>query len=136
MQFHVILVRPPGHQHASAFKEMTELVRVGLRRLGHHVTTSENHWESDAVNIVFGAHHLLDSLGVWPADMPPRCYSVQSGATHPRGAMDCTLVSNGFFVSASRVGLQPCQCHLPGESWMVGCLVHRPGRICTHVDAH
>ncbi len=52
---------------------MTELVRAGIKRLGHHVTTSENHWEADAVNIVFGAHHLLDSLGVWPADMPPRC---------------------------------------------------------------
>jgi len=73
MHFHVVLVRPPGRPHARAFTEMVELVRAGLQRLGHHVTDSENRWESDAVNIVFGAHHLLGSMGAWPADMPPRC---------------------------------------------------------------
>jgi hypothetical protein len=70
MRFHVVVIRPPGHIHASAFTEMAELIAAGLSALGHAVTVGENSWESTAVHIVFGAHHLLNPRGGWREPIP------------------------------------------------------------------
>ncbi len=72
MRFHVVVIRPPGHLHASAFIEMAELITVGLIALGYSVTVGENSWESTAVNILFGAHHLLNPKGGWREPLPAR----------------------------------------------------------------
>lgn len=72
MRFHEVIIRPPGHVHASAFAEMAELVRAGLEALGYRVTFSENRWETGAVNIIFGAHHLIDVDGQWKVIPPAR----------------------------------------------------------------
>ena len=71
MRFHIVLIRPLGHRHAEAFREMIELVRDGLAALGYRVTTAENRWDANAVNIFFGAHHLANAR--FPEDrLPPR----------------------------------------------------------------
>ncbi len=72
MRFHVVVIRPPGHLHASAFTEMAELITAGLSALGHSVTVGENSWESTAVHILFGAHHLLNPQGGWREPLPAR----------------------------------------------------------------
>ena len=72
MHFHVVIIRPLGHVHASAFSEMAELVCAGLGALGYVVTFSENRWDAAAVNVLFGAHHLIGADGRWKIVPPAR----------------------------------------------------------------
>lgn len=72
MRFHVVIIRPFGYEHADAFTDMAELVQVGLSALGYTVTRSENRWDTAAVNIIFGAHHLVRQTGGWSVTLPPR----------------------------------------------------------------
>ena len=58
MHFHCCLVHPRGRPHVAAFIEMIECVQGGLTPLGHHVTIAENVWDTEAIKVCFGAHHL------------------------------------------------------------------------------
>lgn len=55
----IVIFRPPGYIHSSAFREIAESIYFAAQRLGYTVRLTENSCISDAVNILFGIH-LLD----------------------------------------------------------------------------
>lgn len=60
MRFHVCLIQPDGYVHSGAFYELTELVALGLRDLGHECAVQLNAIDPEARNIIVGCH-LLDA---------------------------------------------------------------------------
>jgi hypothetical protein len=59
MRFHICLIQPEGYVHSGAFYELTELVALGLRDLGHECAVQLNAIDPVARNIIVGCH-LLD----------------------------------------------------------------------------
>lgn len=96
MRFHVVVIRPPGHLHASAFTEMAELITAGLSALGHSVTVGENSWESAAVNILFGAHHVLNPQGGWREVLPARSILYNLEPLVPNAPWATKAFADGF----------------------------------------
>jgi len=66
-RFHIVLVAPPGYQHALVFAEQVELLRAAFADLGVDHTVAVSRFERDRVNVVLG-YHLLR----WD-DALPRC---------------------------------------------------------------
>ena len=133
MRFHVTVIRPSGHVHASAFTEMAELISAGLTARGHVVTTDEICWESVAVNILFGAHHLLNPRG-WRQVLPARSilYNLEPLVPNaPRGHQGLRR----RICSVPGVGLCPSECAVSEATWVAGGLVYPAGRVCTAMDA-
>jgi len=59
MRFHLALMIPTERFHwLYAYKEVIESIQWGLAQLGHQVSYGIGHYESDAINIIFG-HRLL-----------------------------------------------------------------------------
>ena len=96
MRFHVTVIRPSGHVHASAFTEMAELISAGLTAQGHVVTTDENCWESAAVNILFGAHHLLNPRGGWREVLPAHSILYNLEPLVPNAPWATKVFADGF----------------------------------------
>lgn len=66
MRISIVVISPPGYQHAAAFAEVAETLYHGLRELGHQVTTRVNGFDMHALNIVLGPQ-LLSFSGLTPA---------------------------------------------------------------------
>ncbi len=58
MHVQVIVISPPGFQHAGAFTEVAETLVLGFRALGHTAQAGFNSFAADALNVVLGAHML------------------------------------------------------------------------------
>lgn len=58
MLFQIVIISPPGYQHAAAFTEVAEALAYGLRALGHDAKIGTNRFGPGAVNIVLGIHLL------------------------------------------------------------------------------
>ena len=71
MRCHLIRIRPPAHIHGEAFTEMMEAVADGLQALHHSVTVADNRWDPGALNIIVGAHHLVQGR-IALSLLPPR----------------------------------------------------------------
>lgn len=66
----LLLVRPPGNPHPSAFNEAIEFFQYSLRALGCDVDTQENEFLPDGTNILFGSHVLPPEA---LSQLPARC---------------------------------------------------------------
>ena len=62
----IVIFRPPGYIHSSAFQEVAESIYFAALRLGYTARLTENSCVTDAINILFGIHlldpQMLDSL--------------------------------------------------------------------------
>lgn len=69
MKFNIVIIRPKGYLHSSAFDEIAQLLYYSFCDLGHSVTISENKIDTGAINIVFGGHLLPEgSINQFPDD--------------------------------------------------------------------
>jgi len=67
--YRVVVISPPGYQHAGAFAEMAETLVFAFRALGHSAQAAVNIFSPDAMNIVLGGHLLAeDAVGDLPAN--------------------------------------------------------------------
>jgi len=60
LRFHLVLIRPEGYVHSSAFSEIAETLIASFGNLGIACGFSENEYNVDSINIILGAH-LIDS---------------------------------------------------------------------------
>jgi len=68
MQVRILILSPPGYQHAGAFSEIAECLVYGFRALGHDAGIVVNRVTPGSLNVVLGAHLLPAPLF---ADLPP-----------------------------------------------------------------
>ncbi|MBV5325149.1 MAG: hypothetical protein J0626_07710, partial [Rhodospirillaceae bacterium] len=69
MRIQIIIISPPGYEHAAAFAEMAETLAYGFNALGHHATIATNTFLPDALNVVLGSHMLpAPMIGQLPPD--------------------------------------------------------------------
>ncbi|GAB0058719.1 hypothetical protein SIID45300_03074 [Candidatus Magnetaquicoccaceae bacterium FCR-1] len=54
--FRIVLISPPGYDHAEALREVVETLHFGLRALGHPVTMAINDFDPAARNILVGGN--------------------------------------------------------------------------------
>lgn len=68
MQFRIVIISPPGFEHAAAFTEVAETLAHGFRALGHPASIALNAFLPEATNVVLGCH-MLPAEAI--AQLPP-----------------------------------------------------------------
>ena len=68
MQFRIVIISPPGFEHAAAFTEVAETLAYGFKALGHQASIATNAFQPEAVNVVLGSHMLPAEV---IAQLPP-----------------------------------------------------------------
>lgn len=66
-RFALIMLDPPGFEHAGIFAEVIETLQHGLRALGHDAVMARNTCFADCINVLFAAH----LLPYFPGFAPP-----------------------------------------------------------------
>ena len=62
MRFCILIVSPPGWQHAGMYAELAETLVCGLRTVGHEAAVSLNGPDPRAQNILINAHMLPETV--------------------------------------------------------------------------
>ena len=65
-RFALIMLDPPGFEHAGIFAEVIETLQHGLRALGHEAVMARNTCFADCINVLFAAHLLPYFPGFTP----------------------------------------------------------------------
>jgi hypothetical protein len=62
MQVRVVIIDPPGWDHAPIFYEMAELLVFGFQKLGHAAAATRNGFDPGALNVVLAGFHIEPAL--------------------------------------------------------------------------
>lgn len=62
LTYRIVIVRPSGYQHSSAFLEIAETIMYGLKSLGYTALIVENEFSENNVNIILGVHLIHEDI--------------------------------------------------------------------------
>ncbi len=58
MRFQIVLIKPNGFDFVESFREPMEVLQECLVKLGHSARIQTNRIDTDAIPVLFGAHHI------------------------------------------------------------------------------